>query len=282
MRDHGAPARRPRHHRTTSVNTGKPAGPGVRPICVNRTDDAPPGCLTIPLLIVVVPVRLAWEVLSAAGRLLRAYVVRPIGWLLWWAARYLLAYPLWWVLRTFVLLPARWIFDRVLVSLTRAIMGYVLRPLWAGLVWLAAVVAIPLAYLARRLRRALLVLVEGIVWLVSAIAVPVTWILRRIGRGLAVLWRVLVQMMLWPVLRAVGRLVVHTWRLAGVVLFHLLVRPVRFLWRVLVTPVLRAVAWAWRVTVVRAARWTRVHVWEPARASARSISRALGLATRRP
>jgi hypothetical protein len=217
--------------------------------------------VTIPLLVVVVPVRLVWEAFSAAGRLVRAYVARPIGWLLYhalvrplrWLLLVLVLRPLWWALLTFVLPPARWVFERILVPLARGIAQYVLRPLLAGLAWL-----------------------------VSAIAVPVAWLARQVGRALAAVWRVVVVTVLWPVLRAVGRLLAHTWRLAGVVLFHLLVRPVRFLWRVLVRPVLHAVAWTWRVTVVRAARWTRVHVWEPARASARSISRALGLTAMRP
>jgi hypothetical protein len=236
---------------------------------VDRAGDTPPGCLTIPLLIVMVPLRLVWEVLAAIGRFARAYVVRPIGWLLynglvrplrwvllvlvlrplWWALRYLVAFPLWWLLRTFVLLPARWVFERVLVPLWAAVVAYALRPLWAGFVWLVRVVAIPLA-----------------------------WTARWIGRGLAALWRVVLR----PLLTALGRLVAYTWRLAGVVLFHLLVRPVRFLWRAVLRPLLRALAHAWRATVVRAARWTRVHVWEPTRAAGRSVSRALGLAARRP
>lgn len=261
MRDHGAPARGARHHRPALLNAGKPAGPGMRPILVNRTDDTPPGCVAIPLLVVVVPVRLVWEAFSAAGRLVRAYVVRPIGWLLHhvlvrplrWLLLVLVLRPLWWMLLTFVLLPARWMFERILVPAARMIAEYVLRPLLAGLAWL-----------------------------VSAIAVPVAWLARQVGRALTAVRRVVVGMVLWPILRAVGRLLAHAWRLAGVVLFHLLVRPARFLWRVLVRPPLRAVAWTWRVTVVRAARWTRVHLWEPARASARSISRALGLAARRP
>jgi hypothetical protein len=238
----------------------------VRRTCVES--DAP-GCLTIPLLIIVVPIRLLWEGLSALGRLVQAYIVRPIGWLLynglvrplwwllrvlvlqplWWVLRVLVLRPLWWVLRVFVLLPARWIWQQVLVPLGRILFRYVLKPLWAALAWVLTIVLVPFAHLAR--------------WLV---------------RGLVALWRAV----LWPVLVAFGRLIAQTWRLAGLVLFHLLVRPVRFLWRVLVRPVLRAIAYVWRVTVVRAARWARVHVWEPARVAGRSISRALGLDSRRP
>ena len=99
-----------------------------------------------------------------------------------------------------------------------------------------------------------------------------------LGRGLAALWRTV----LWPFLAALGRLVAYAWHLAGVVLFHLPVRPVRFVWRTVVRPVLCAVAYVWRVTVVRAARWAGVHVWEPARAVTRSVSRALGFVLKRP
>lgn len=220
-------------------------------------DGDAPGCLTIPLLIIIVPVRLLWEVLSAAGRLIRDYVMRPIGWLLYngllrplaWVLRVFVLVPVWWVLRLLVFVPLRWLYLNLVVPVGRLVFRYVLRPLWAAFAWTVAVIAIPFVFLAR--------------WL---------------GRGLATLWRVV----LWPALAALGRLVAEAWHLAGIVLFHALVRPVRLLWRVLVTPVLRGIAYAWRVTVVPVARWMRAHVWEPACATARSINRALGLAARRP
>jgi hypothetical protein len=56
------------------------------------------------------------------------------------------------------------------------------------------------------------------------------------------------------------------WRLAGVVLFHTVVRPVRWIWRALAPPVLNAVRGAWRA------------VREPARAAVRSVYRAMGRA----
>jgi hypothetical protein len=117
----------------------------------------------------------------------------------------------------------------------------------------------------------------ALAWVVAIAFVPVAFVARWIGRGLAALWRGL-----WPLLAAFGRFLAWTWHLAGLVLFHLLVRPARLLWRVLVRPVLRAVRWAWQVTVRPAARWLRVHVWEPARAAGRSVTRALGLDARRP
>jgi hypothetical protein len=198
----------------------------------------------IPALIVVVPVRLVWELLSAVARFVRAYVLRPVGWLLFT----LLVRPLRWTLRVFVLLPLRWVAERLLVPVGRLIARYVLRPVGIALAWALSIALIPVVFAGR-------------------------WI----GRGLAALWRAL-----WPLLTAVGRLLAWTWHLAGVVLFHLLVRPVRYLWRLLVRPVLGALAWAWRVSVRPAARWLRGHVWEPARAAGRSVTRALGLDARRP
>jgi hypothetical protein len=198
----------------------------------------------IPALIIVVPVRLLWELLSAIGRFTGAYVLRPIGRLLYT----LLVRPLRWTLRVFVLLPLRWVAERLLVPLGRLILRYVLRPAGIALAWVVAIAWIPVAFAAR-------------------------WA----GRGLAVLWRGL-----WPLLAAFGRFLARTWHLAGLVLFHLLVRPARLLWRVLVRPVLGAIRWAWQVTVRPAARWLRVHVWEPARAAGRSVTRALGLDARRP
>lgn len=198
----------------------------------------------IPVLIIVVPIRLLWELLSAIARFTGAYVLRPIGRLLYT----LLVRPLRWTLRVFVLAPLRWVAVRLLMPLGRLVLRYLLRPVGIALAWVVSIALIPVAFAAR--------------WL---------------GRGLVALWQAL-----WPLLAAVGRFLAWSWHQAGLVLFHLLVRPVRFLWRVLVRPVLGALAWAWRVTVRPAARWLRVHVWEPARAAGRSVTRALGLDARRP
>jgi hypothetical protein len=215
-------------------------------------DNDPPGCLTIPLLIIVVPIRLLWELLSALGGFVRAYVLRPIGRLLHnalvrplaWVLGELVLRPLRWVLRVLVVGPLRWVVLAILAPVGRVILRYVLRPVGQGVVLIVAIILIPVVYVAE-------------------------WV----GKGIAALWRGA----LWPLLAAFGRLVAHTWRLAGLILFHLLVRPARLLWRVLFKPVLRAVRWAWRATVVPVARWLRGSVWEPARAAGRSVSRALGL-----
>ena len=136
----------------------------------------------IPALIIVVPVRLLWELLSVIARLVGAYVLRPIGWLLYT----LLVRPLRWTLRVFVLLPLRWVGERLLVPLGRLVLRYVLRPVGIALAWAVSIALIPVVFAAR-------------------------WI----GRGLAALWRAL-----WPLLAAFGRFLAWTWHLAGLVLFH--------------------------------------------------------------
>ncbi len=228
---------------------------------MTTTGQEPPGCVAIPVLIVVVPLRLLWEVLAAVGRFVGAYVLRPIGialhyvfvrplvWLLnaiGWALAWLWGVVLWpplrWLLRVLVWIPLRWVVMEILVPVARFLWRYVLRPFGVSLAWM------------------LVMLLRPFVWL---------------GRGLAALWG-----LLWPGLVAFGRLIAYCWRLAGIVLFHVFVRPVVWAWQTLVMPVLRVIAAVWRAVVVPAARWFGSRVWEPARAAARSVSRALGLDTR--
>jgi hypothetical protein len=142
----------------------------------------------------------------------------------------------------------RWAAVAILAPLGRAVYRYLLRPFGRALAWCLTIALLPLAYAAR-------------------------WI----GRGLAALWRAA-----RPLLAALGRGIAYLWRLAGTVLFHLLVRPVRWVWRTFLRPVLRALAWGWRVTVLTPARWVGVNVLKPAGAAVRSVFRALGLDTRRP
>lgn len=203
-----------------------------------------PGCITVPAMIIVVPIRLLWELLALIGRLVGRYVLRPLGWLVYHG----LIRPVAWLVRVLVIIPLRWVAETILAPLGRAVYRYLLRPVGRALAWCLAIVLLPFAYAAH-------------------------WI----GRGLAALWRAA-----WPLLAALGRGVAHLWRLAGVVLFHLLVRPVRWFWRVFLRPVLRALAVVWRVTVLTPARWVRVNVLKPAGAAIRSAFRALGLDTRRP
>jgi hypothetical protein len=198
-----------------------------------------PGCLVIPALIVVVPLRLLWEMLSVIGRFADAYLLRPLGWLLYHGA----VRPLGWLRRVLILIPLRWIGATIIVPFGRLILRYLLRPVWPILAWMVALLLAPFVYVAG-------------------------WI----GRGLAALWG-----LFRPALVATAWSIVHAWRLAGVVLFHILVRPAVWIWQKVVMPVLRGLRWTWRTVVVPLARWLRTHVGEPVRTAARSVSRALGL-----
>jgi hypothetical protein len=249
---------------------------------VRRTgENEPPGCLVIPALIVVVPIRLLWELLGLIKAAVVGYVLRPLGWLVYQG----LVRPVAWVSRLL------W---GLLGLVGRAVVGYVLRPVgwlvYQGLVrpvawffrvplvgllrWVGEAILAPLGrilyhYLLRPLGR-------GLAWCVSTLFLFLAYAAEGIVRGLAVLWRVG-----WPLSAALGRGIAYAWRLAGIVLFHFLVRPVRWVWRTLVRPVLRGLSRAWHVTVLTPARWARVNVLKPSGAAVRSVFRALGLDTRR-
>ncbi len=219
--------------------------------------DEAPGCVTIPVLIVVVPLRLLWEVLVVLGRFVSVYLLRPLGRLLYTV----FVRPLVWAIHILVFVPLRWLLVSVVRPIGRFVVRYLLRPV---------VIAI-----ARVLE-----------W----VLVPVFFVARWIGRGLAVLWRTVLRPMLavlgrillalGRVLLVLARVLAEAWHLAGLVLYHVLVRPVAWLWRALVSPVLRAIRRAWRFAVSPVLRWVRTRAWEPARAVARSVSRALGVDSR--
>jgi hypothetical protein len=93
-------------------------------------DDAP-GCLTIPVLVVVVPLRLLWELLALIGRLLDACVLRPIRWVLHnavvrplrWLLINLVLRPAAWLLRLLIVQPLRWLARTVLAPIGRLLLG---------------------------------------------------------------------------------------------------------------------------------------------------------------
>jgi hypothetical protein len=161
----------------------------------------------------------------------------------------------------------------VVAGLVRAArwIGRALAALWPPFRRVVALILAPVAYVAVWLRRGFVALGRVLLW---PLGVAAAWL----GRGLAALWRAVLR----PLLTAVARLVAYAWRLAGRVLFALFVWPARLVWRAVCRPFLRAPRRVWRATVVPAARGLRVHVWEPARAAGRSVSRTLGLDARRP
>ncbi|TKT04973.1 hypothetical protein E4U91_12000 [Streptomyces lasalocidi] len=197
----------------------------------------PGGCLVVAIrmpvrivaLVLVVPVRMAWDALAAAGRFLHRTVGRPVGRALAWLARAVCVWPfvaLWrwvlvpagrglaWLARVLVVVPAGWAHR------------YLLAPLGRGLVWLYARVLTPVGQGAWWLLRgigAVLAAVgaglwTGAVWLGRyLVVVPVRWAVR--------------YLVVVPVRWAVRYLVVVPVRWAVV---YLVVVPVRWLVRYLV------------------------------------------------
>ncbi|MFF7328774.1 hypothetical protein [Streptomyces sp. NPDC008150] len=247
---------------------------GPRVLLCMRPEPAPPavastarpgpgegGCLVVavrlPLRIAVVllvlPVRLAWDGLVAAGRFARRSVLRPLGRGLLWAARILVGVPLG-VLWRYAVVPCgratAWLVEVLVVAPLVLLYRHVLTPLGHGAAWLWAHVCVPLA---SGLARLLAAVGRGGWAGVSAVlrvlvAVPAAalyrWVLAPAGRLLARTAR-------WT-LRGVGLALYRTGRV-------LLVLPAAALWRWVLVPVGRVLAvllgelvaalgHAWRIT----------------------------------
>ena len=233
------------------------------------TESPAPGCLIWPArviaILIFVPLRLLWEVVAAIGRAVEAWVIRPISLLL----HHVLVRPVRWLFTVLVVIPLRWLWRAVLTPVGRWLWTYVLFPVARAVGW-------------------------ALGWLLLIILTPFVYVGELIGKGLRAFYR-------WirPALAALGRLLAdalsYAWgvatvvvRFIGRVLYHTLVRPVRWLWRIVIRPVLAAmgfaIAWAWRVAVVQPARWAHKNVLRPATQTVnevrRTVIRAFGLGTR--
>ncbi|MGW0117101.1 hypothetical protein [Streptomyces sp. NPDC003327] len=240
---------------------------------------APEGCLTafvrvpvrIVVIVLVVPVRLAWDALATAARVLDRTVLRPVGRALAvageWLARALFVWP-WVGLWRYVLVPLG---RYGIAAPARLLHHWVLTPLATAFVLLVEhLLLVPLAALFRY------VLVPlfryGVVaparWLDRYVLVPSGRGLRRffreLGRVLAVAGEWLVKgLFVWPW--------AGLWRYVLVPLGRYgLVRPVGWLWRHVLAPLGRelhdALVIGWRVAgfvsraVGRALKWLAVHL----------------------
>jgi hypothetical protein len=214
----------------------------------------PPGCLTWPAravaVVIVLPLRLLWEAVAAVSRAVYAAVLRPLGLLI----NQVIVRPLTWLFTVLVVIPARWLVSVLVVIALRWLWQAVLTPVGR---WLYAYVLVPIG-------RAVRWVVAG---LLLIILIPIVYVLELVGQGLRALYR-------WarPALVAIGRVIVDAlsfaWgvatvvvRFLGRVLFHAVVRPVRWVWRTALRPVLvasgRAIAWTWRAGVAAPVSWAR-------------------------
>ncbi|MFJ8665337.1 hypothetical protein [Streptomyces sp. NPDC093600] len=259
----------------------------------------PEGCLTafirvpvrIVVLVVVVPVRMVWDVLVVCGRFAERVLLRPLArWLgrlgrqvaapLVWLGRNVLA-PLFrglavaagWLGRAVFVWPWVGLWRYLLVPAVRY--GIVVPALWAYR-WILTPIGRTLTLLADALWR------YGVLPVVRyAFALPALWlygtvlaplgrglarVLAGLGRGLAWLFTGLGRGLAW-----VGRAVfvwpwVALWRYVVVPVVHYgVVAPARWLWRRVIVPVCREIGDAfqvcWRIAgfvsraVGRALRW---------------------------
>ncbi|NBM16688.1 hypothetical protein GUY61_13845 [Streptomyces sp. GC420] len=230
----------------------------------------------IVMLVLVLPVRMAWDALAAAGRSLDRALLRPLGRVLVWLGRVL------------VVVPAVWLYVRVLTPLGHTLV-WLGRVLGVGLVWLGrAVLVWPWAALWRYVLAPLgrYLIVVPAVWLFRRVLVPLgsgtLWLLAALVRWLlvvpaAALWRYVLA----PAGRALGALCAVVgrevrdalgvvWRIAGYISAavgralawlgrKLLVEPARRLYATVLTP---------------AGHWVRDAVWGRMRQAAAETARS--------
>ncbi|MGW3557544.1 hypothetical protein ACWDNT_09265 [Streptomyces sp. NPDC000963] len=243
----------------------------------------PPALIRVPVrivvLVAVLPVRVAWDVLTATGRLLDRTLLRPAG------------RALEWFLERAVVLPARWLYRSVLTPAGRGL-AWLLRAVlvwpWVGL-WRYVVVpvarygvAVPAVWLHRRVLSPLgtgclfllekLLLVPLVALFRYGIALPAGWLDRHVltplGHGLARFFRRVGRGLGWFLPR-LGQ-AVFVWPWAG-------------LWRYVVAPVARygiavPVLWLWKRVLVPVAREVRDALglcWRVAGFVSRAVGRGL-------
>ncbi len=292
------------------VDLEKVPGAGPREEPVRRSEAE--GCLAVAVripvrivvLVLVLPVRMAWDALVVAGRFLRDTVVRPVGRALAWAGRAVFVWPLvglWryvvvplakgigWLGNVLLVVPAVWLYRWVLTPVGHALgwfltgVGAVLaalgRGLYSGLAWLGRGLYSGLAWLGRGLYSGLAWLgrglYSGLAWLARyLVVVPAAWfyawVLTPVGHGLAWCGRGL----LWcgrGVVWCLGKAVTGV----GMVLYWtariLLVLPALAVWEWVLVPVGRVLA-----VIGREVLDALGHAWRVAGQVSRAVGRALG------
>ncbi|MFI9610820.1 hypothetical protein ACIHCM_03780 [Streptomyces sp. NPDC052023] len=244
----------------------------------------PDGCLVVAIrvpvrivmLLVVLPVRMAWDALAVAARFLHDTVFRPAGRALLWLGRAVFVWPfvaLWrwvlvplgralaWLMNVLVVAPCLWLYRYALTPLGHAL-AWAGRGIAAGLGWLYARVLTPVGI--------------GIMWVLTGVGA----VLAVVGGGVftAVAWLVrhllvvpAVRLYEW-VLAPAGRALV--WCLNGLA----------WVVRMIVTGIGMALYWTCRILLVLPAlavwRWILVPAGHVLAVVGREIGAALGHAWR--
>ncbi|MFF4543040.1 hypothetical protein [Streptomyces sp. NPDC001435] len=251
----------------------------------------PEGCLVVALripirivvLVLVVPIRMAWDGLVVAGRFLTDTVLRPLGRALLWIGRAVFVWPwvaLWryvvvpvakalaWVGHVLVVVPLGWLYRYVLTPVGHAL-AWIGRGIGAGLEWLYARVLTPIGRgIARLLKGVGIVLgavglgvYTAVAWLVRyLLVVPAQWlyewVLAPVGRALVWLGNAVVT--------GIGAVLYWTTRVVVVL-------PALALWRWVLVPVGRVLA-----VVAREIGEALGHAWRIAGRISLVVGRFLG------
>jgi hypothetical protein len=193
-------------------------------------------------VLVVVPVRLAWEWIKAVGWAVRRLVLRPLAGVLRrvWTAGGALARFVW--RRVFVPVGAgvRWVFGVLGVGLRafgRGLMRYLIRPTGALLRVVADLVGRGFRALGSGVRRGF----------------------GKVGRALAALGRAIRDAFTW----AGRRVALPLWRLLKQAFRTLVVTPARWTRRTVLTPAAQLTRRTWQAAVIAPARHVRISVIKP-------------------
>ncbi|MEU0113636.1 hypothetical protein ABZ137_07855 [Streptomyces bobili] len=274
----------------------------------------PEGCLVVAVrlpvrivaLVLVLPVRMAWDALVVACRSLNDLLLRPFGRALLWLGRVLVVLPLVGLWR-YVVVPVgkalAWLGKVLVVAPLVRCHRYFLIPVGHALVWLYARVLTPAviglgAALARLARYLVVVPARWLYdWFLAPVGRAVAWCVVGVGRLLGLLvtgvgrvlyWVtrvlfVLPALALWRwVLAPVGRVLAvvgrevwdalrHAWRVAG----HISLVVGRFLGTLLRWIFVEPVRWVYRSVLTPVGHVVRDVLLRPAAAAARAVGRTV-------
>ncbi|MET7402815.1 hypothetical protein ABZS66_55980 [Dactylosporangium sp. NPDC005572] len=203
-------------------------------------------------VVVVVPFKLAWDLLVLVGGWIWRYIGKPVGWFLHYCILRPVAYAFYYV----VWVPLHWLVVNVLwrplAWLGRHVLLPLLTALWHGLVALKPVWVF--------LGRVLLEAARGVAW---ALRLLYRYVLTPLGKALYYALVVpLVFVWQWVVV-PVARAVAWAWN-----------HSVVLLWRYLVVIPIR---WTWRTLVVPPAKWVHAAILHPTAEATRRVLAAIGL-----
>ncbi|WP_426569524.1 hypothetical protein [Streptomyces canus] len=262
-----------------------------KPAARQPAQEPPEGCLVVAIrlpvrivvLVLVVPVRMAWDALVVAGRFLKDTVLGPVGRALLWLGKVLLVWPLvglWryvvvpagralaWLGNVLVVIPLGWCYRYVLTPVGHAF-AWLARGALAVLAWLAGGIFAVFSWLyARVLTPVGVGFLTVLTWLARyLVVIPArwchTWILAPAGRAIAWCARGVVTLLALLV-TGIGWALYWTARI-------LLVLPALTLWRWVLAPTGRFLALVGREV------WDALgHAWRIAGRISLAVGRFLG------